>query len=299
MGCEGRGLFSLFGGQPPQCGPITNQIQQMRANLDKVLADLQQLQGNSADREGQRRAILTQLAQNDCGPQYRAYASRGATGFFESLFGGGVGSPGAPGAPPEAGVSDGSTYRTVCVRTCDGYYFPVSYSTTPANFQADEQTCQRMCPASETALYSHRNPGEDVAQALSSERPALFRAAHRFCLSQGVQRRLQLQGRRPDLGGRAPRCRRPDRRARRHRGDRRAGQAALAAGRCQRPADGAQGRTEGQGRRNAGSGGTGPCAEWRARQALGAHRRADIPAVELTAPTRLGRAMFHVKHFLP
>ena len=168
-GCEGRGLLSLFGGQPPQCGPIANQIQQMRANLDKVLADLQQLQGNSADREGQRRVILTQLAQNDCGPQYRAYANRGATGFFESLFGGGVGSPGAPGAPPEAGVSDGSTYRTVCVRTCDGYYFPVSYSTTPANFQADAQTCQRMCPASETALYSYRNPGEDVAQALSSE----------------------------------------------------------------------------------------------------------------------------------
>ena len=31
MGCEGRGFFSLFGGQPPQCGPLNNQIQQMRA----------------------------------------------------------------------------------------------------------------------------------------------------------------------------------------------------------------------------------------------------------------------------
>ena len=102
----------------------------MRGNLDKVLADLQHLQGNSADREGQRRAILTSLAQNDCGPQYRAYASRGATGFFESLFGGGFGSTGAPGMPPDAGVS-GDTYRTICVRTCDGYYFPVSYSTMP------------------------------------------------------------------------------------------------------------------------------------------------------------------------
>ncbi|MPZ41375.1 MAG: DUF2865 domain-containing protein [Rhizobiales bacterium] len=165
MGCEGRGFFSLFGGQPPQCGPINNQIQQMRANLDRVLADLQRLQGNSGDREGERRAILASLAQNDCGPQYRQYANRGGGGFFENLFGGGtIIEPGAP--PPGSPVGD--TYRTVCVRTCDGYYFPISYSTTPASFPQDEQTCQRMCPAAEVALYSHRNPGEDIAQAIST-----------------------------------------------------------------------------------------------------------------------------------
>src|SRR5262249_39863165 len=28
--------------------------------------------------------------------------------------------------------------------------------------------CQAMCPASEAVLYSHRNPGEDVAQAVSN-----------------------------------------------------------------------------------------------------------------------------------
>jgi hypothetical protein len=164
IGCEGRGFFSLFGGQPQQCGPINNQIQQMRANLDRVLADLQRLQGNSADREGERRAILASLGQNDCGPQYKQYANRGGGNFLENLFGGGtIITPGAP--PPGAG---GDTYRTVCVRTCDGYYFPISYSTTPASFPQDEQVCQRMCPAAEVALYSHRNPGEDISQAIST-----------------------------------------------------------------------------------------------------------------------------------
>jgi hypothetical protein len=166
MGCEGRGFFSLFGGQPQQCGPINTQIQRMRANLDRVLADLQRLQGNSADREGERRAILASLGQNDCGPQYRQYANRsgGVGGFLENLFGGGtVITPG--GLPPGTG---GDTFRTVCVRTCDGFYFPISYSTTPASFPQDEQVCQRMCPAAEVALYSHRNPGEDVSQAISS-----------------------------------------------------------------------------------------------------------------------------------
>lgn len=163
MGCEGRGFFSLFGGQPQQCGPINNQIQQMRANLDRVLADLERLRGNTADREGERRAILASLAQNDCGPQYRQFANRGGGGFFEQLFGGGtVITPAQPPGPV------GDTYRTVCVRMCDGYYFPISYSTTPASFPQDEQVCQRMCPAAEVALYSHRNPGEDISQALST-----------------------------------------------------------------------------------------------------------------------------------
>ena len=29
------------------------------------------------------------------------------------------------------------TYHTVCVRTCDGYYFPISYSTVPSHFADD------------------------------------------------------------------------------------------------------------------------------------------------------------------
>jgi hypothetical protein len=166
LGCEGRGFFSLFGGQPQQCGPINTQIQRMRANLDRVLADLQRLQGNSADREGERRAILVSLGQNDCGPQYRQFANRGGEvgGFLEFLFGGGtITTPG--GLPPGTG---GDTFRTVCVRTCDGFYFPISYSTTPASFPQDEQVCQRMCPAAEATLYSHRNPGEDISQAIST-----------------------------------------------------------------------------------------------------------------------------------
>src|SRR5215510_13095118 len=162
LGCEGRGLLSLFGGQPQQCVPINTQLQQLRTNLDRTLADLQQVQGNTADREGQRRGVLTALGQNDCGPQYRAYANRG--GFFENLFGPGPGS--ILGNTPSPGMGD--TYRTLCVRTCDGYYFPISYSTQPQRFSEDERTCQQMCPAAEVSLYTHRNPGEDVNQAIST-----------------------------------------------------------------------------------------------------------------------------------
>jgi uncharacterized protein DUF2865 len=161
MGCSNGGFFSLFSGQPQQCGPLNNQIQQVRANLDRYLTEQQRLQGNSGEREGMRRNVLVALGQNDCGPQYRQYANNGPGGFFENLFGGGntLTGPGAPLA---------GTYRTLCVRTCDGYYFPISYSTVPAKFGDDERLCQRLCPASEAVLYSHRNPGEDVSRAVSS-----------------------------------------------------------------------------------------------------------------------------------
>ncbi len=163
QGCQGGGFFALFSGQSPQCGPLNNQVQQMRANLDRTLTEIQRLQGNSGEREGQRRGILVALGQNDCGPQYRQYAnSGGPAGFFDSLFGGGGYSSPAPGAPLAG------TYRTLCVRSCDGYYFPISYSTVPSKFAEDEQQCRRLCPAAEVTLYSHRNPGEDVARAVSS-----------------------------------------------------------------------------------------------------------------------------------
>jgi hypothetical protein len=164
-GCEGSGFFSLFSGQAPQCEPLNNQIQQMRANLDRMLGDLQRLKGGSADAEGPRRALLVSLAQNNCGPQYRAAAQAAQPrNMFDALFG-----PGNVVGP--AGTPNGElagTYRTLCVRTCDGFYFPVSYSTVPSKFQDDERVCKNMCPASEAVLYAHRNPGEDVAQAVST-----------------------------------------------------------------------------------------------------------------------------------
>lgn len=161
-GCAGEGFFALFSGLSPQCGPITGQIQQMRGNLDRMTSDLERLRSGGNGQDSQRRALIGQLAQNNCGSQYTAAAaSLGPRGFFDALFGGGtIVSPGGDGAPS-------GTYHTVCVRACDGYYFPISYSTVPNRFADDQRTCQRLCPASAVTLYSYRNPGETMDQAVS------------------------------------------------------------------------------------------------------------------------------------
>jgi hypothetical protein len=187
MGCDSSGFFSLFNGQSAQCGPVNNQIQQMRANLEQITTSLERLRSGGlggADRDNQRRSVLTALAQNNCGPQY-ANAARGPGNFLENLFGNNNNNN--PVAPPGADLgAQSGTYRTVCVRSCDGAYFPISFATVPGRFPDDEKTCRALCPAAEATLYSYRNPGEDMNQAVSingqpySSSPNAFRYRQEF-----------------------------------------------------------------------------------------------------------------------
>jgi hypothetical protein len=181
MGCDSSGFFSLFSGQSAQCGPVNNQIQQMRANLDQITSSLERLRGGGTDRDNQRRSVLLALAQNNCGPQY-ANAVQGQGNFLNNLFGNN-----SPATTPGTDVGPQSgTYRTVCVRTCDGGYFPISFATVPARFPDDDKTCKALCPATEANLYSYRNPGEDMNQAVSingqpySSSPNAFRFRQEF-----------------------------------------------------------------------------------------------------------------------
>ena len=54
-----------------------------------------------------------------------------------------------------------SGYRAVCVRTCDGYFFPISFLNNPAG-QKDQFACQAMCPQAEVQVYSHRLPEQEI-----------------------------------------------------------------------------------------------------------------------------------------
>jgi len=186
MGCDSSGFFSLFNGQSAQCGPVNNQIQQMRANLDQITTSLERLRGGGfggSERENQRRSVLVALAQNNCGPQYANAVQQGPGSFLENLFGNGNNNPAAP--PADVGPPSG-TYRTVCVRSCDGAYFPISFATVPARFPDDEKSCKALCPAAEANLYAYRNPGEDMNQAVSisgqpySSSPNAFRFRQEF-----------------------------------------------------------------------------------------------------------------------
>jgi len=169
MGCDSSGFFSLFNNNSSQCGPVNTQIQQMRSNLDQITSSLERLRGGGgfgSERDGQRRSVLTALAQNNCGTQYANAATSTGPGNFLNNLCGGNNNNSLP--PPSADLAAPSgTYRTVCVRSCDGGYFPISFATVPTRFPDDERSCKALCPATEATLFTYRNPGEDINQAVS------------------------------------------------------------------------------------------------------------------------------------
>jgi hypothetical protein len=163
--CIGGFLGFRNGPPAPKCGALMSMIDRMQANLARLESKRDQFgyrpRGTSWDRD----RILRQLAANNCGQQYAGYRRND---FMSSIFG-----PQQGGFWPQDDFfqndSGLGTYRTLCVRTCDGYYFPISFSTLQSQFARDEQTCQAMCPGMEVKLFYHRNPGEDSESMVSTD----------------------------------------------------------------------------------------------------------------------------------
>jgi len=63
-------------------------------------------------------------------------------------------------------VRQGGAYRTMCVRQCDGYYFPVSFSTSKGNLKTDAQACRSRCGAP-ARLYYYPNPGGSLKKMVA------------------------------------------------------------------------------------------------------------------------------------
>jgi hypothetical protein len=61
-----------------------------------------------------------------------------------------------------------ATYRTLCVRLCDGYYFPISFATPHERLAGDARGCESRCGA-EARLFIYANPGGDVAEMTDLE----------------------------------------------------------------------------------------------------------------------------------
>jgi hypothetical protein len=54
-----------------------------------------------------------------------------------------------------------TTYRTLCVRLCDGFYFPISPAAPQSRFARDADVCSASC-GSEARLFYHPNIGGNV-----------------------------------------------------------------------------------------------------------------------------------------
>ena len=176
-GCYEYFLFSKSLRRTKQCVDLNTQVENANRRLAELSAQRQQLMSSGG--RSYQEDIVRELAQNGCGQTYQQQARQYNSNPFSSIWqdeDSGDSSGGQFGNLPFA------TFRTVCVRLCDGYYFPVSFSTLPNHFDRDAQVCESKC-AAPAELFYHQNPGGDMNQAVShrSRQPySSLKAAFRY-----------------------------------------------------------------------------------------------------------------------
>lgn len=165
--CWDQFLFSKTLRRNPRCIQLNADVENSRRRLADLDRQRRQIMG-TGEQSSYQDDIIRELARNGCGQQYTQEARKrdNSSNPFALLFGGEE-ADGPRGPTNQFGNLPFATYRTLCVRLCDGYYFPVSFSTLPNHFQRDAQLCQSQC-AAPAELYYHQNPGGAVEQALSA-----------------------------------------------------------------------------------------------------------------------------------
>lgn len=167
------GCGGFFGALRGQCGSLNSTIARMESNL----ATLRQQRGalGAGDSRRERARIEAALDANGCRTVRDASARnlprlRGSEtgGLFERLYGDNPARQAASDEDRSVRPKTAGSYRTLCVRTCDGYFFPVAYSSSPESFDRDEKACEAACPGTDVELFRHRVPGEEAEQAVSA-----------------------------------------------------------------------------------------------------------------------------------
>jgi hypothetical protein len=168
--CTGLGIFNS---KSAQCRRIISSLKKMEANLRNLKNSRAKHAPRQAGSSRKRNNILRQMKRNRCqanGNSQQAKVKVTKTKrktLLEQVFGvktykenGQRDNNNSNGnfAPTFSGLN---TYRTLCVRQTDGYYFPISFSTVKDRFDKDQETCQSMCPGTTVELYHHKMPSED------------------------------------------------------------------------------------------------------------------------------------------
>jgi hypothetical protein len=108
-----------------------------------------------------REAIMTPLQDRWSGQSRPGWRVIAGPQFGGSSRGPSWGRPWGFGDEPEEERPAAGAYRTVCVRLCDGYYFPINFAVTRDKLQRDSGVCASRCGA-QGRLFVHRNPGGSV-----------------------------------------------------------------------------------------------------------------------------------------
>jgi hypothetical protein len=155
----GRGLV-----RSPKCLKMNDRVEDARRELAQLQQQRQALSGGGGNKRRQAE-LQAALARSGCGGVRVPQPRRGG-GLFDFFGGGREEREELPQTPVYRSIDPNGRYRSVCVRLCDGFYFPISYVTYGSRLAQDAAQCQANC-AAPAELYVYRNPGQDIEQAVS------------------------------------------------------------------------------------------------------------------------------------
>nr|WP_321456779.1 DUF2865 domain-containing protein [uncultured Cohaesibacter sp.] len=167
--CFGGHVFLFRRTPKASCPALVKRIDKMKKNLATLEQKRAQYAPPPSDTGQIKAQILRRLANAGCGDQYTRFSGpvrQERRGLFGALFGGNNYSVREYNLR-DYDIPQVGTYRTVCVRSCDGFFFPISFSTTESGFQRDAQMCQSSCPGTDAELFVYHNPGETTDDMVS------------------------------------------------------------------------------------------------------------------------------------
>lgn len=182
-GCSGGSLFVVGGENADECAELEDKMARMETNL-AILNEKRISLMSGQDDDLRRRRLIAAIDDNGCNEQPVMASTnplldgadtgvtdlpdgretirvpQSADGYGDSQF------------VDLGGSATNGSYRTMCVRTCDGAYFPISSQATSMGFRRDAQVCSMMCPGVETELFYHSIRAEsDSMQSAVTGRP--------------------------------------------------------------------------------------------------------------------------------
>ncbi|MGZ2483735.1 hypothetical protein ACVITL_002258 [Rhizobium pisi] len=161
--CTSGSMVVIGGENADYCAELSQAEARMIDNIRYLQDRRDELRNQTDDSNNARRELTAALERNGCNSDnFYAPSERSAndpapsieeqamrTDTFIPLGGGEEVDPryGLPRADMLSPVS------TICVRSCDGGFFPISSNATSVDFGRDAQTCAKMCPGIETQLF--------------------------------------------------------------------------------------------------------------------------------------------------
>jgi hypothetical protein len=199
MGCSSGSIVVFGGDHRAECGDLQAELDGLEDDKQAILDQRDAAGGRG--RDNGRSSILAALETNGCLadgvsrtdplsqepeaeaiPDYRQV--RGFDGNRDDRSPAEIPvyrdeGPSLGGAVPSMrgglASADGGL-RTMCVRTCDGAFFPISANASPQDFPHQADLCAQRCPGAQTELYFHSTTSQESADMVSTVTGAPYRS---------------------------------------------------------------------------------------------------------------------------